>query len=306
MYFQVEKIILWSKKVQYSYKTVNFCCDKINVITGASRTGKSAIIPIIDYCLGDGQCQIPVNTIRDACSWFGIIVKIDEKKLLLARREPGQHKVTDDMMLMEGEEIEIPEIPGKNTTCKNVRRYLDELARVTFLELNQDEFNGFTDRPSFRDMMAFCYQTQNIVANANTLFYKADTMEHRTKLINIFPYILGAITPEILAKRQELNELQKKLKRKEHELQKMQEVSEKWRIEIGSWINAAKEIGLIDAKYSTDTLDFDAQMNLLKRISQKSSEDTVILKENVEAASKEIISLRKQENRISMEFSIYR
>lgn len=62
MYFQVEKIILWSKKVQYSYKTVNFCCDKINVITGASRTGKSAIIPIIDYCLGDGQCQIPVNT----------------------------------------------------------------------------------------------------------------------------------------------------------------------------------------------------------------------------------------------------
>lgn len=49
----------------------------------------------------------------------------------------------------------------------------------------------------------------------------------------------------------------------------MQEVSEKWRIEIGSWINAAKEIGLIDAKYSTDTLDFDAQMNLLKRISQK-------------------------------------
>lgn len=182
MYFQVEKIILWSKKVQYSYKTVNFCCDKINVITGASRTGKSAIIPIIDYCLGDGQCQIPVNTIRDACSWFGIIVKIDEKKLLLARREPGQHKVTDDMMLMEGEEIEIPEIPGKNTTCKNVRRYLDELARVTFLELNQDEFNGFTDRPSFRDMMAFCYQTQNIVANANTLFYKADTMNRVGKI----------------------------------------------------------------------------------------------------------------------------
>ena len=164
MYFQVEKIILWSKKVQYSYKTVNFCCDKINVITGASRTGKSAIIPIIDYCLGDGQCQIPVNTIRDACSWFGIIVKIDEKKLLLARREPGQHKVTDDMMLMEGEEIEIPEIPGKNTTCKNVRRYLDELARVTFLELNQDEFNGFTDRPSFRDMIGYDGELQEEIS----------------------------------------------------------------------------------------------------------------------------------------------
>lgn len=270
MYFQIEKIILWPKKIQYSYKTVDFCCDKINVITGSSRTGKSAIIPIIDYCLGDGNCQIPVNTIRDACSWFGVVVKVDEKHLLLARREPEQQKSTDDMMLMEGEEITIPNIPTKNTTCKNVRRYLDELARVTFLGIGQDEFNKFTDRPSFRDMMAFCYQAQNIVANANTLFYKADTMEHRTKLINIFPYILGAVTPEILAKKQELNDLQKTLKRKERELQKMQEVSDRWRIEIGGWINAAKEIGLIDSKYSTEVLSFDSQMELLKEISQKS------------------------------------
>lgn len=138
MYFQIEKIILWPKKIQYSYKTVDFCCDKINVITGSSRTGKSAIIPIIDYCLGDGNCQIPVNTIRDACSWFGVVVKVDEKHLLLARREPEQQKSTDDMMLMEGEEITIPNIPTKNTTCKNVRRYLDELARVTFLGIGQD------------------------------------------------------------------------------------------------------------------------------------------------------------------------
>ena len=225
MYFQIEKIVLWPKKVGYSYKTIDFCCNKINIITGASRTGKSAIIPIIDYCLCDGNCQIPVNTIRDACSWFGVVVKLAEKRILLARREPEQQKSTDDMMLLEGEEIIIPDVPSRNTTCKNVRRYLDELARVTFLELSADELNGFTDRPAFRDMMAFCYQAQNIVANANTLFYKADTMEHRTKLINLFPYVLGAVTPEILAKRQEYNELQKKVKRKERELDKMQMLS---------------------------------------------------------------------------------
>lgn len=86
----------------------------------------------------------------------------------------------------------------------------------------------------------------------------------------------------------------------------MQEVSEKWRIEIGSWINAAKEMGLIDSKYNIDTLDFDAQMNLLDKISKKSSEDSIILKENVEAASKEIILLRKQENQVSMELSKYK
>lgn len=306
MYFQIEKIILWPKKVEYSYKTVDFCCDKVNVITGASRTGKSAIIPIIDYCLGEGNCKIPVNAIRDACSWFGVIVKLTNKRLLLARREPEQQKTTDDMMLIEGEEVIIPNIPAKNTTCKNVRRYLDEMARVTFLELGQDEMNGFTDRPSFRDMVAFCYQAQNIVANANTLFYKADTMEHRNKLINIFPYILGAVTPEILAKRQELNDLQKKLKHKERELAKIQDVADKWRIEIGGWINAAKELGLITLKNPTEALSFDNQMTLLKEISEKSSADTLVLKENIEAASREIVELRRQENQLSLELSKYK
>ncbi len=279
MYFQIEKIILWSKKIQYAFKTVDFEIEKVNIITGASRTGKSAIIPIIDYCLGDGNCQIPVNTIRDACSWFGVLVKLESKRILLARREPGQQKSTDDMMLLEGQEIVIPEIPAKNTTRKNVRGHLDEIARVSFLEIEQEELNGFTDRPSFRDMMAFCYQSQNIVANANTLFYKADTMEHRTKLINIFPYVLGAVTPEILAKRQELSDLKKKLKRKERELEKMQEVSDRWQIEIDAWINAAKEYGLIEAKHSVDSLSFRDQLALLKEISQKNNTDVYILGE---------------------------
>ena len=85
VYFQIEKIILWSKKIQCAFKTVDFEIEKVNIITGASRTGKSAIIPIIDYCLGDGNCQIPVNTIRDACSWFGVLVKLESKRILLVQ-----------------------------------------------------------------------------------------------------------------------------------------------------------------------------------------------------------------------------
>ena len=306
MYFQIEKIVLWPKKVGCSYKTIDFCCNKINVITGASRTGKSAIIPIIDYCLCDGNCQIPVNTIRDACSWFGVVVKLAEKRILLARREPEQQKSTDDMMLLEGEEIIVPDVPSRNTTCKNVRRYLDELARVTFFELSTDELNGFTDRPAFRDMMAFCYQAQNIVANANTLFYKADTMEHRTKLINIFPYVLGAVTPEILAKRQEYNDLQKKVKRKERELEKMQMLSEKWLIEIAGWINVAKEMGLLDSKYSIESMSFESQLKILEELAKKDSNEAFILSENIEQSAKEIIELRRQENQLSLELTKYK
>ncbi|TIP54350.1 MAG: DUF3732 domain-containing protein, partial [Mesorhizobium sp.] len=40
-------------------RTIEFDIDKVNVITGASGTGKSAIIDAIDYCLGSTDCRLP-------------------------------------------------------------------------------------------------------------------------------------------------------------------------------------------------------------------------------------------------------
>lgn len=45
-----------------------------------------------------------------------------------------------------------------------------------------DESTGFDGRPSFRDLAAFTFQPQNVVANPDVLFFKANTYEHREKL----------------------------------------------------------------------------------------------------------------------------
>lgn len=58
----------------------------VNVIHGLSQTGKSAIIHIIDYCLCAGENKIPIGVIRDNVDWFGIILKIDQEEMLLARK----------------------------------------------------------------------------------------------------------------------------------------------------------------------------------------------------------------------------
>lgn len=303
MDFQIKKLILWPKKREYNFKEIEFELNQINIITGASRTGKSAIIPIIDYCLGSESCYIPVKTIRNACSWFGVLISSNGREILLARKEPGIQKSTDDMFLIEGKSIKIPLQVNKNTTRKNVKRFLDETARLSFLDMETDTNNQFYGRPSFRDLMAFCFQPQNIVANANTLFYKADTTEHRTKLINIFPYILGAVTPEILAKRQQINDLNRELNRKERDLQKLKDVSEKWKIEINGWVSLAQEYGIIDSKLAVNELSFDEQVNLLKELISKNSSDANIDSEKILAASHEIIELRKEENYIAMELT---
>ena len=125
MNFYIDSVLLWSKKSGLTYRQVKFEPKKINIITGASRTGKSAIIPIIDYCLGSEKCTIPVDTIRNACAWFGVLFALDNEQLLLCRREPGNQVATGDMYILRGTSITIPEAIEANTTLAEVKNLLN-------------------------------------------------------------------------------------------------------------------------------------------------------------------------------------
>ncbi len=213
MKFKIKEIILWPRKDGLSPRRVTLELDKVNVISGASKTGKSAIIPIIDYCLAADRCAIPVEIIRDSCCWFGILTETEEGQKLFARREPEGLQSTGDMYLVEGSTVEVPySAPKKNTTADAIKTRLDELSGLSRLNFDfENTGSGFKGRTSFRDLVAFTFQPQNIVANPDVLFFKADTYEHREKLKTIFPYVLKAISAEVLAAQHELQSVQREM-----------------------------------------------------------------------------------------------
>lgn len=180
MDFQIERLILWSRDEKHPPRELHFKPGAVNVISGASKTGKSAIIPIVDYCLGSERCSIPVGTIRDATRWFGVVLRSAQGRHLFARREPEGQRSTGDMYVAEGPEIETPQsTPIRNTSVEVVKAQLDAIAGLTNLDFDVAEIGrGFSGRPSFRDMVSFTFQPQNIVANPNVLFYKADSFQH--------------------------------------------------------------------------------------------------------------------------------
>ena len=96
MQFQIKKVIMWPKK-NFDRREIEFTVGQVNVISGASKTGKSAVIPIIDYCLCASKCAIPVGVIREECEWFGVVISSVEGDKLFARREPGSQKQTHSM-----------------------------------------------------------------------------------------------------------------------------------------------------------------------------------------------------------------
>uniref|UniRef100_UPI0015E760D1 DUF3732 domain-containing protein n=1 Tax=Klebsiella pneumoniae TaxID=573 RepID=UPI0015E760D1 len=125
-------------------------------------------------------------------------------------------------------------------------RLLDDLANLPNLDFSGGEdSSGFDGRPAFRDLAAFTFQPQNVVANPDVLFFKANTYEHREKLRKIFPYILGAITSALMAKQFELNRTRQLLRRKERELRNAQDVSARWLADLRSKYSEAQELGLV-------------------------------------------------------------
>lgn len=247
MQLQILEVILWPKNAGHEPRRVPFKPGIVNVISGASKRGKSSVIPIVDYCLGSRLCNIPAGKIRESCSWFGIRISTSEGEKLLARREPGNQQSTDEMMVLENENIEARfEQPTKNTSRKAVKHMLDRLAGLSNLGFDAEETgNGFQGRPSFRDTLAFCFQPQNIVANPDVLFFRADTIEHREKVRTIFPYVLGATTGKRLALKWELENLLRELRRRQREQAAYDRVSETWLANLQVWVTEARELGLL-------------------------------------------------------------
>lgn len=306
MFLQIREIVLWPRDPQFPPRRVAFELGKVNVISGASRTGKSAVIPIIDYCLGSGSCSIPVNTIRKYCEWFGIVVATAQGDKLFARREPGALRNTDDMFLLEAERItELPHRIAKNTNADAVKRQLDELAGLSKLAFSsQEESTGFDGRPSFRDLAAFTFQPQNVVANPDVLFFKTNTYEHREKLRKIFPYVLGAVTPALMAKQFELARAKQELRRKERELKNAQEVSAQWQADLKAKFSEAQELGLTAA--SEIDLSRGQMIELLEEIVARTDLTLSVSSTTISDALRELSDLEGEEREVSRELTTLR
>jgi len=304
MFFQIKEIVLWPKNSAFEPRRVQFKIGQVTVISGACRTGKSAVIPIIDYCLASGSCSIPVKTIRDACEWFGVIVKTSAGEKLFARREPGTQRSTDDMFLLEAATIvDVPRTLSKNTNAGDVRRMLDELAGLSNLDFGGGESqSGFEGRPSFRDLSAFVFQPQNVIANPEVLFFKTDRYEHREKLRKIFPYILGAITPALLAKQHELRRLQSDLRRKERELKDAEQVSAQWVAELRAKVSEARELGLLTV-IPAGQLTREQMLGLLEEVVHRTDVTLAVSASTISEAVRELNGLDDEESKVSSDLT---
>lgn len=199
----------------------------LNVITGKSSTGKSAILEIFDYCLGSGEDTIPVGKITERAETFFIALQFSRYFLVAARK-----KKSDRCFLMEVRStdadhlLKLIEQPSAFFDIKyymplaDFKKALGRHFAITLENIDEDPYIKLTGRrksatPSIRSFSSFMLQHQNLVANKHAIFYRFDEKEKRDQAINHFKILMGLVDENYF-------DLQKEYELARYELKKIQ------------------------------------------------------------------------------------
>lgn len=197
----------------------------LNIITGDSKSGKSALLEIIDYCLGSSRATIPKGVITEFGYLYCIVFQIHKTSLILGRRSIQADGRTKMFLKVEPNGKSVQEINldfFDAAGFDQIRRILDQVG--SFLGLTVTDMSEVSDgrkegKPSVRNMMSFLLQHQNLIANKFALFYRFDNAEKRQAVIRQLPVFAGWVDQRYFRLHYDLDAKQKQLRRLERDTQ---------------------------------------------------------------------------------------
>jgi len=206
MSFQISKIVIYGHEGQV--RILPFTTSKVNVITGASKTGKSALIHIISYCLGSDESRIPGGVIVDNVSWFAVLLEREQEKLFVARRNPGpNNKSSEDIYIEKGNNIGVPSYDTivNNGNLASLKSLLTEFAGIT--EYSVEPKEGQTRKTGSADIskaLIYCFQEQSEVGDQKFLFHRQGEPFLPQSIKDYMPFFLGVVNKEYVSNKDEL------------------------------------------------------------------------------------------------------
>lgn len=169
--------------------------DGLNVITGRSSTGKSALSDIIEYCMGRSTFNVPEGVIQDRVVWFAVIYRFDGEQVLVAKPAPAPGALSLSMaMVRRGAAVEAPAFSelAVNDSDDGVVALLTQLLGIPE---NTTDVPIESSRVSFdanvKHAFYYLFQKQGIVTNKDQLFYQQNEPQQPQAIKDTLPILLG-------------------------------------------------------------------------------------------------------------------
>ncbi len=221
---------------------------EVNVITGASKTGKSALIDIVDYCLGSGSCRVPDGIIRRSVSWFGLRLLVGNGQAFVARKCPvPSSDSSQECYIMMGAEIEIPTIEklAQNTNAEGLISNVSGWAGI--VENIHIPPDGNTRAPlvaTIRHGLMLCFQPQDEIIRRAQLFHTTDDHWKAQGLKDTLPYFLGAVDDEYVKNQARLRDLKSRLRLVSKQLSELEALRGEGFGKVNGLLAEARDVGL--------------------------------------------------------------
>lgn len=263
---QIRELVLYGYNGKVRH--LPFLLGQVNIISGRSKSGKSVVGDIIDYCLGGDSCNIADGVVRDNVSWYGLLLQFDCERVFVARKNPDKGQQTTGFCYIEvGETIEVPEKMdfSSNTNVAGIEQALTgRLGISENLNIPPEGQSRLPLAANIRHALYYCFQGQDEIAAKNFLFHHQSDDFITQAIKDTLPYFLGAVSEEALALENERTLLKRKLVLEKRKLEENRYLMGGGSERAMSLIGEARQVGLIDSLMPVDYQDYHAMYEILQ------------------------------------------
>lgn len=251
---QLLAIVLYSTRGDR--RVLEFTTGALNVVTGESKTGKSALLDIVEYCLGRDTMQMPVGPITRTVAWYAALFDLDGARAFVARPTPQAGNASTQRAMLEfGTDLEPPDFTDLvvNADSNAVR---EQLGRRIGIEENLYEPPLGSARHAYEAHIGhatlLCLQRQGEIAARDLLFHRQGEQGMAQTLKDTIPYFIGAVPRDQALKRAQLAAARRELRRAETTYRQAEEAGQAADANLTALWREAFTLGLVDSEQPAD------------------------------------------------------
>lgn len=263
---QILKISLYGNNGER--RDVDLAPSQVNIITGASKRGKSSLIDIVEYCLGSSECTVAEGCIRQTVVWYSVLLQFSDTEVFIARAAPMPGRKSNSAChMLIAKNVEVPEAHElKNST--NISSVVDFLTSKVGIpehitEVPEDQTRSKI-QIGFKHSRYYLFQGQDEVAAKRILFHRQSEPHIPQAIKDTLPYFMGAAEDDRLSELEKLRNLKRDRARLQKRINEIESIRGEGLQKGFDLLTEASGIGL----YKNDLIPSDNELlAILKRIS---------------------------------------
>lgn len=232
-------------------RTLEFKPGSLNIVTGESKTGKSALLDIVEYCLGRDSLQMSIGPITKTVAWYASLFDLSGGRAFVARPAPRAGKSSTQLaMLRFGNDLEPLDFHELEADMDS-SAIREQLGRRIGIEENLHEPPIGSARNAVEAHLGhatlLCLQSQNEIANRNLLFHRQADQGMIQTLKDTIPYFIGAVPRDQALRRAQLTAARRDLRDTEIQYRRAEEASQLAEATLAALWREAYALGMVDA-----------------------------------------------------------